>query len=140
MNVLRAFANYLQTTGVATLGQDLFISRAPSSTAKAVNGSPVSDRIFWLKSAGGTTISKAVTGSTQKNYLIELYLRDVNTEGVHETMQDLGEDLSCTGCVTLENYDVVSVSVNGPWTDQDMDNEERDVGLLQITVLINKEC
>jgi hypothetical protein len=133
MNVVRAFANYLQATDVATLGQDLFISRAPSSNQ-------VIDRIFWLKAGGGSTVSKTVDGSTTKQYIIEIYHRDVNTEGVHETLQELGEDLSCAGCVTLEDYDVLEVATNGPWTDQDLDNEEREVGLLQATITIRKEC
>lgn len=133
MNVVRAFADYLQSAGVATLGQDLFISRAPSSNK-------ATDRIFWLKAGGGPVLRKSVNGSTRKNYVIEIYHRGVNTEGIHETLQELGEDLTCAGCVTLAGYDVVEVATNGPWTDQDLDNEERTVGLLQATITIHKEC
>jgi hypothetical protein len=133
MNVVRAFAEYLQGTGVATLGQDLFISRAPSSNK-------VPDRIFWLKAAGGPPPKKSVSGSSTKPYVIEIYHRDVNTEGVHEVLQELGDDLSCAGCVTLQDYNVTEVQASGPWTDQDLDNEERTVGLLQVTITIHKEC
>lgn len=139
MNVVRAFANYLQSAGVATLGQDLFISRAPSSKKLRDMGlNP--NRIFWIKSGGGGPGTKTVNGSSRKPYVIEIYHRDVNTDGVHDVLQELGEDLSCAGCVTLEGYDVDEIETNGPWTDQDLDNEERDVGLLQITITIHKEC
>lgn len=133
MNLVRAFAQYLESIGVATLGQDLFISRAPSS-----NNAP--DRIFWVKAAGGTSLPSTVNGSTQRTSVLELYHRDVRTEGVYDTMQTLGDDLTCSGCLTLEGYQVTDVSVDGPWTDQDLDNEERDVGLLQITITTYKEC
>lgn len=133
MNVVRAFAEYLQGIGVATLGQDLFISRAPSSNN-------VPPRIFWVKAAGGTSLPRMVNGSSQKTSVIELNHRDVRTEGVYDTLQSLGDDLTCAGCLTLEGYQVTDVSVEGPWTDQDLDDEERDVGLLQITITIYKEC
>lgn len=133
MNVVRAFANYLQDSDVATLGQDLFISRAPSSN-KTI------DRIFWLKANGGSQISRSVNGSAQNNHVISVYHRDTDSESVYETLQELGEDLTCTGCLTLENYDVIQTVINGPWTDQDLDNEERTVGLMQVTITIRKEC
>jgi hypothetical protein len=133
MNVTRALANYLQSISVGTFGTDIFISRAPSSDK-------VPDSIFWLKATGGSLLKKAVNGSSQRNYVIEIYHRDVNTESVYETLQGLGEDLTCAGCVTLESYDVVEIVTNGPWTDQDLDNEERTVGLLQATITIMEEC
>lgn len=131
MNVVRSFADYLVGIDVATLGQDLFISRAPSSNK-------VGDRIFWLKSGGGTTLSRAVNGSVMQQYIIEIYHRDVNTEGVHETLQGLGDDLSVPGFVTLEDYDLVKLAIDGPWIDQDLDKEERDVGLLRATLTVHK--
>lgn len=133
MNIVRAFANYLEASDVATLGQDLFISRAPSSNK-------VIDRIFWIKANGGTQLSRTINGSVIQNHVIEVYHRDVNTEAVYETLQELGDDLSCAGCLTLEDYDVVEAVVNGPWTDQDLDNEERLVGLMQVTITIRKDC
>lgn len=133
MNVTRAFANYLEAAGVATLGQDLFISRAPSSLR-------ATDRLFWIKSNGGGTEERSVNGGSIKDYAVEVRLRDVDAEDVYETLQELGEDVTCAGCVTLEGYDVQKIKTNGPWTDQDLDNEERTVGLLQVTITIHKEC
>lgn len=139
MNVVRAFAEYLQGAGVATLGQNLFISRVPSSKKlREENIDP--NRIFWLKAGGGSPVSKSVNGSSTKNHVIEIYLRDLEGNAVNETLQELGDDLSCAGCVTLEGYDVVEVDTNGPWSDQDLDDEERTVGLLQVTITIHKEC
>lgn len=138
MNVVRAFANYLQDSDVATLGQDLFISRAPSSN-RTIDGQPI-DRIFWLKANGGSQVLRTINGSAQNNHVISIYHRDVDSEGVYETLQELGEDLTCAGCLTLESYDVIQTVINGPWTDQDLDNEERTVGLLQVTITIGKDC
>lgn len=133
MNVVRAFANYLEDAGVATLGTDLFISRAPSSLTTG-------NRIFWLKATGGGEVSRAITGSAERQYVIEVYHRDTSTEGVYETMQQLGDDLVCAGCLTLEGYDVEDVRTNGPFADQDLDNEERTVALLQVTVSVRNTC
>jgi hypothetical protein len=139
MNVVRAFAQYLGDAGVATLGRNLFISRVPSSKKLRDEGIDP-NRIFWLKAGGGSPVSKSVNGSSTKNYIIEIYLRDLEADDVNETLQELGDDLSCAGCVTLEGYDVMEVGTNGPWSDQDLDNEERTVGLLQVTITIHKEC
>ena len=133
MNVARAFASYLQDTGVATLGQDLFISRAPLSTE-------VPSRIFWLKASGGTEVAKSVNGRAQRQHLIEVYHRDTDTAAVYDVMQELSDDLTCAGCLTLEGYEVLEVSTSGPFTDQDLDDEERTVGLLQVRITIRKEC
>lgn len=133
MNVVRAFADYLHSVGIATLGTDLFISRAPSSNKTG-------DRIFWLKANGGNQDARSVNGSTTQNYIIEVYHRDVSTEGVYETLQELGEDLACAGCLTLASYDVIQAVINGPWTDQDLDDEERTVGLMQVTITVRQGC
>lgn len=133
MNIVRSFAEYLQGVNVAILGNDLFISRAPSS-------SNVPDRIFWLKAAGGPPVQRSVNGGSRQSRVIELYHRDVKAEGVYETMQEIADDITCAGCVTLSGYDVIEVQTSGPWTDQDLDNEERQVGLLQITITTHKEC
>lgn len=130
MNVVRAFANYLTNIGIGTFGQDLFISRAPAEP----------NRIFWLKANGGSSVARSVTGQDQKAYVIEVFHRDTNTEAVYEAMQELADDITCAGCLALEGYEVVSVSINGPFTDQDLDNEERTVGFMQITLTIYKEC
>lgn len=132
MNVTHAFAEYLEGAGLATLGTDMFISRAPSST-KAGN------RVFWLKAAGGSTPIRSVNGTPRVEHVIEIYHRDVAGEGVYETLQSLGDLLSDAGCVPLSGYNVMSISTNGPWADQDLDDEEREVGMIQATIIVHKE-
>lgn len=131
MNVARAFADYLATVKSLTLGQNLFISRVPSSNQ-------VGNRtVWWIKANGGTVVSRGVQGSAVRQYLIEIYCRDVSAEGLYETLQALGDSLTTAGCMTLAGYDVIHVDTNGPWTDQDLDSEERTVGLLQVKLTIN---
>lgn len=139
MSLVTDFADYLQTLGVATRGQDLFTSRAPSSqTLRTLGVNP--NRIFWVKAAPGGPPERSVDGSQRVSYGLELYHRDLSADDVAGTLEALSDSLQCSGCVTMTGYSVYGISVEGPWTDQDLDNEERTVGLLQITITIEKEC
>lgn len=131
MTVSQAFAAYLASTQGLTLGQNLFISRVPSSNK-------VSDPVFWIKSYGGPLLSRSIQGRASKQYVIEVYFRAYGAETVDETLQALGEALTPKN-ITLAGYDLQDADTNGPWTDQDLDDEERTVGLLQVKLLINEE-
>lgn len=139
MTLVTAFADYLQSKGVATRGTDLFTSRAPSSkTLQAIGHNP--DRIFWIKSAPGAPPERSVDGHLRQIYGIEVYHRNLSADAVDEALQALSDKLGCSGCVHIPGYNVFAIEVDGPWSDQDLDNEERTVGLLQVTITIEKEC
>lgn len=139
MTLVTAFADYLQSIGVATRGEDLFTSRAPSSKALDIAGHNA-NRIFWVKSAPGAPPERSVNGPQRQFHGIDLYHRDLSADAVDETLQMLSDKLSCPGCVHIPGFDVLEIEVEGPWSDQDLDNEERTVGLLQLTITTEKEC
>lgn len=133
MNIIESFANYLQTLGIATLGQTLFIGNAPSSNR-------VSDSIYWIIESGGSPLSMNSTGESLKNVSIEVYYRDRNYKNVYDNMHYLEETISCNGCVQLDGFDIIKLDVVSYPIDQDLDNEDRKIGMLQVNILTYKEC
>lgn len=124
MNIVEAFANWLGTESVATLGQDLFISRSPKQP----------NSLYWLIAAGGASGNRNVNEGVLQTHNISVYFRDNDGQVVYDNLHDLEEMVLTTGCLTLEGYEVISISTDGPFTDNDLDNESRTVGLLQITI------
>jgi hypothetical protein len=134
MNIVEAFANHLETElGVATLGQDLFIHRVPVKKKSAHS-------LWWLVLNSPGQSQKNVTGEYQQSITLDVHYRDLDPKQVYDKLQDLSEEINCAGCLELEGYTISEVETVGPFTDQDLDNEERSVGLLQVTITIYKEC
>lgn len=133
MNLVEVFANYLQDTlGLGTIGEDLLLSNAPSSNRKK-------DRLWWLVASGGEKETTMVTGGSMKNYRIDIFHRDLDYKAVYNAMQALEIELNCSDCVQLEGYEVIRLeAVNLP-IDNDIDDERRKVGLLQVNIRVYKE-
>lgn len=129
MNIVHDLAQYLQDQGVATLGQDMFISRAPTEER-------VDNNIYWLKANGGVQDNKFDV------YSVQIYYRDINPQCVYDNLQTVSDLLTCnSNCFELTNFDIVSVEAVGFHSDQDLDNEKRTVGLLQVNITTYKgEC
>lgn len=133
MNIALAFAEYLQSVSIGTLGQDIFIGQAPSSNK-------VPDAIWWLKVSGGTPTTRLATGESLKNYTIEVYRRSRDYGEVYQDMQDLEELLNCDGCTQLDGYDTIDIVATNFPIDSDLDHEDRKIGLLQATLTTYKTC
>lgn len=133
MTLEKAFANYLQGLGIATLGQDLWIGEAPSSNE-------VPDDIWWIVANGGSPVRKNKTGESMKSYLIQIFARNRNPRIIAEAMQTLEENLNCDNCTQLEGFDTVDIEATTFPIDNDLDSEDRKVGLLQATLTTYKEC
>lgn len=133
MTLSKSFALYLQGLGIATLGQDLIIGRAPSSKE-------VADDLWWILSNGGGPLSKNQTGEMRKQYSILVYRRGKNYREIDEQLSQLEEDLNCDRCTQLEGFDTIDIEATAFPTDDDLDSEDRKVGLLQVTVTTYKEC
>jgi Bacteriophage minor capsid protein len=131
MNILTAFVSYLEDSDIATLGQDLFVGGAPSS-----DHAP--DAIYWLKANGGQPDPAYPTGSRMKSYGIQIYYRDRNNEAVYTKIFALEELLNTPG-VALDGFEAIELSTTTFPTDNDLDDEDRKVGLLQATIKIYKE-
>lgn len=133
MSVVSAFASYLESFTGTTLGQDLFIGEAPSSLK-------VPDTIWWVVNNGGGVVQRNATNESRKNYQFNVFHRGVDYGSVLTALDSLEEDLNCEGCVELVGYDTIEIEATGFPIDQDLDNEDRKVGLLQVTITTYKEC
>lgn len=133
MNIATSFANYLESLGIATLGQDLWIGEAPSSNE-------VPDNIWWILVNGGNPIRKNSTGESTKGYQIQVFARNRNPRIIADAMQSLEENLNCDDCAQLDGFDTVDIEATVFPIDTDLDDEDRKVGLLQATLTIYKEC
>lgn len=125
MNIAKSFVTYMESEGLGTFGTDIFIGVAPK-------GAP--DPCYWLTSAGGAPQSRNQTGEVIKNYTLDLYYRNTDAEDVYEKLQSLEVLLNTGNCTQLTGFDTIELQATLFPTDQDIDNEERTVGLIQITV------
>jgi hypothetical protein len=132
MSLIGAFAAYLETSGIATLGTDLFIGKAPSSDQAA-------DALWWLKSFGGILTTRLKTGETVKTYQIQVYYRDRNAKNVEDKLFDLEERLNGRDTPELLGFSTVETQALVFPYDNDLDDEDRKVGLLQANIVIYKE-
>lgn len=134
MTIAKAFSDYLVNAGVCqALGTDLFIGTAPSSNK-------VVDAIWWIKISGGSKQTKLASGESIKNYLVEVYRRSRDYQQVNDDMESLEELLNCNGCVQLEGFDTLQIEATSFPIDNDLDSEDRKVGLLQATLSVYKSC
>ena len=128
MNVVEAFATYLEEElSLATLGTDMFISRAPS-------GVDTDNAIWWLVLSGGGRSVKNATGEWSQTSEISVYYRSTDPAEAYALLERLNHDLLSAGCIELVGYTVREIETTGPFADQDLDDEERTLGLLQVSL------
>lgn len=130
MNVTDDFTNYLTTVTGATLGQDLWIGIAPSTNE-------VTDPVWWVRSSGGIK-NKTSTGEAMKQYVVNVYYRSKSIKDVYDQLQSLEETINSDGCTQLTNYDTVDIEAQVLTVDEDLDNQDRMVGVLEILLTIYK--
>jgi hypothetical protein len=133
MTLTKALALYIQSLGMATLGQDLIIGRAPTSKETA-------DDLWWIIATGGGTLQKNQTGESRKQYTCLVYRRGRNYRTIDEQLLTLEEQLNCDGCTQLDGFDTIDIEATIFPSNDDLDSVERMVGLLQVTVTTYKEC
>ena len=127
MNITHSFAQYMQAQGYGTLGTSLFIGVVPQDAP---------DACFWVISSGGTNQSRNNTGERVKNYLISVFYRSMDSEDVYDKLQSFEELINGKQCVTLTTYDTIQAQATLYPTDQDIDSEERTIGLVQVSLTI----
>lgn len=127
MNITRAFIEYMEGLGLGTFGTDIFIGGAPLGAT---------DPIWWAISAGGNSDPKNNTGERIKNYTVDVFYRDNDAQEVYDKMQLLEEEVNSKECTELEGYETVDMEAVLFPADQDIDNEDRTVGLLQVTLTV----
>jgi hypothetical protein len=133
MNVTESFAEYLENSLGLVLGQDLFIGEAPSSNK-------VQDDIWWITGAGGTRLIDNTTGEALKAYSIDIYKRSRDYRTIYNELHNLEEQINCDGCVQLTGYETVDIKASVLSIDDDLDKEDRKVGLLHTEITVYKTC
>jgi len=132
MSLMDSFATFVATSVGSTIGQDLFKSQAPSSQQG-------NDSLWWITRAGGQKTLDLPTGAAIKSYIFEIYYRNIDGQVVEDELEDLEEALNSDACTQLTGFTVIDVEASVLGVDQDLDNEDRQVGLLQANVTIYKE-
>lgn len=126
MNLARSFVNYMEANSFGVFGDDLFIGGAPLNAP---------DSSWWVLLSGGTNEAKYTTGEKIKDYSLNVFYRSTSTSDVYDTLKDF-EDFLTNGCPTLEDYEVIEISTLIYPTDLDLDNEERTVGLMEVSIRV----
>lgn len=127
MNITRDFVTWMESKVLATFGSTVYIGSVPQDAP---------DTCWWVLSSGGNTLSKNNTGEKQKNYIISVFYRSIDAENVYDTLQSFEELVNAKDCVVFTNYDILELQATVYPTDQDIDNEERTVGLVQILLTV----
>ena len=126
MNIARSFVDYMIAQGFGTVfGTDIFIGGIPQDAP---------DTAWWVVSAGGSPGTKNQTAELQKNYVLNIYYRSTDAESVYNEIQSLEIELNKPTCITLAGFDTIEIEATTFPTDQDLESEERTVGLLTATV------
>lgn len=126
MNLARSFVQYMEANSFGTFGDDLFIGGVPLDAP---------DTAWWVLLSGGTNESKYATGEKIKDYSINVFYRSMSTSTVYDTLKDFEEFLTNI-CPTLEDYEVIEISTMVYPTDLDLDNEERTVGMMEVSIRV----
>lgn len=127
MNIAKSFIEYMEIESLGTFGTDLYIGAAPLDAP---------DRIWWVVSAGGTPIGKNHTGEKVKNYILSIYYRNNDAEDVYNTIESFEALLNAGNCTQLNGYDTIEIEATSFAADQDLDNEDRTIGLIQATITV----
>lgn len=133
MTVFQSFIKFLETKGCGIFGQNIYAYRVPNSKKTATE-------IYWLIPSGGYPVRRTATGQTVKLYQILIYFRSNSAEKVDNTLNALEELLNCSGCVELEDFELVDIQATSFPTDQDLDSENRMVGMVQVQLQVYKGC
>lgn len=127
MNISKAFTDYMVDNGYGTFGDDLFIGGVPLEAP---------DTCWWVLSAGGASEPRNSTGERLKSYIVSVFYRNTSTEGVYEQLQALEELINGAECIEFDDYTLIDMEAITFATDQDLDSEERTIGLMQVSLMV----
>ena len=127
MNIAEAFVEYMEDLSMGTLGSTIYINSVPQEAP---------DACWWVVKSGGSPVRKNSTGERVKDYTLSIYYRDTDAEQVYELMQDFEEEINSKGCIQLDGYDTIEMEASILTADQDLDNEDRVVGLISVRISV----
>lgn len=127
MNIAESFVEYMEDLSMGTFGSTIYINSVPQDAP---------DAVWWVVKSGGSPVRKNSTGERVKDYILSVYYRDTDAEQVYELMQDFEEEINSKGCIQLNGYDTIEMEASVFTADQDLDNEDRVVGLLNVRISV----
>lgn len=133
MKITDSFIKFLQEQGFGVLGQNIFIYRVPNSLKTPTD-------LFWIIPSGGYIVQKNRTGESTRAYQFLVYYRSVSSRKVDTVLSTMADVLSCSNCVELEGFNLIDMSVTQFPTEQDLDAENRMVGMIQVQLQVHKSC
>jgi len=133
MTISRAFVKMLEDKGYGIFGQNIFLYRVPNSFQ-------AESEVLWVIPSGGSIVDRNKTNEAIKAYQFLIYYRSTSAEKVDTSLSVLEEELNCMGCVTIPGFELVQLNTTQFAADQDLDAENRMVGLLRVQVEIYKSC
>lgn len=133
MTISRAFVDFLEEKGFGVFGQNIYLYRVPNSFQAETE-------VLWVIPSGGNIVGRNKTGELIKAYQFLVYYRSVSAEKVDVALSAIEEQLNCSGCVELNGFELVQVNTTQFPVDQDIDSENRMVGMLRVQLEIYKSC
>lgn len=133
MTIARTFVKFLEDSGYGVFGENIYLYRVPNSLKTPTE-------LMWVVPVGGQPTRVNKTGEKIKSYSFAIYFRSNSAEKVAEVLSDIEETLNCSGCVELEDYELVSMATTQFPASQDPDAENRMVGFLQAEIQVYKSC
>lgn len=127
MNISKSFVGYMVSLGMGTFGTNIFINSVPLEAP---------DAVWWVLKSGGSPVTKNSTGERIKDYNLSVFYRNTDAEGLYELMQEFEEEINSKGCIQLSGYDTIEMEATVFPTDQDLDNEDRVVGLINVRISV----
>lgn len=126
-NIARDFVTYMESQDMGEFGEDIFIGGV---------GIDAPDRSWWLISDGGVPVTKNSTGERQKRYTVSVYYRSDDHEDVANRLEAFERLINSKQCFSLENYDIIEVEATVFPSDNDLDSEERTVGMIEVSLIV----
>ena len=123
-----AFIKFLEEKDIATFGQDLFLNEVPSSNDTQT------ESVYWILTSGGNPISKLRTGELVRMHAITINFRAIKNEDVEKKLHRLAELLQQPDCIQLDGFETIDVSVSQFPAQEDLDIENRNRGMLRLTI------
>lgn len=134
MNIRKSFIDYMVSKGLGFFSDD----RSNDSTQIPIFAGAVPldgpQKCWWVLTDGGGAISKNQTGEKRKNYALSVYYRSKDAEDVDDTLQAFEEMINDPHCDQLDGFDTIEMEATAFAADEDIDNVERSVGFVQVTI------
>lgn len=133
MTLSQSFVKFLEDKGYGIFGQNIYLYRVP-------NSKKTETEILWLIPTGGFPSQVNKTGEMMKTYQFLINFRSNSAKKVDEVMNDLEQTLNCSNCVSLEGFELVEIRATQLPADQDLDSENRMVGMINCQITVYKSC